>query len=294
MKKNMKRILTLATAVFALSISALAQETVNKTYDFGDFNGIKAGYVHKIYITEGKSDKIEVTCPEKYVEYLDYSVSNGILNLNINLPNYKRKWKYDEDIIVKVQMERIESISLSGAAELIPDGSFRADEAEIDLSGSSKILRTLNLRAKSLDFDLSGASEGSMTGTFNKAEGDVSGAADFTMNADANTLEVKVSGASKYTYTGNAESIEIGCSGASSANLKGETDEIEIKCSGASKVNAKDMIADNAKASASGASTIHVYGNNRLELSSSGASSIKYYGDAKDVRMTNQSITRGK
>ncbi len=291
----MKRILTLFAAIFAMSVCMNAQETVKKTFDFGDFTGIRAGFIHHVHVTEGKSDKIEVTCPEKYASYLDYSVSNGVLNLNIDLPNNRGKFNNrGEEIIVKVQMERIESLKLSGAAELTPQGSFRANDAEIGLSGASKIHGSFNLKADKLDIDLSGASGCSINGAFPEVEADISGASKLGLNAYTKTLAVEASGASGFDFTGKSENIEIECSGASEAKLNGTTNDIDIKCSGASKVDAEEMRAENAKASASGASHIRVYADNRLNLQTSGGSKIKYFGEAKDLRMTNRSITRGE
>ncbi len=272
----MKRFLTLAAAIFALSISAMAQDTVSKTFDLGSFKGVKAGFLHQIHVTEGKSDKIEVTCPEKIEEYLDYQISDGILKLDLDIPNHKRVFKTgNERIVVKIQMKDIEKISLSGMSELIPEGEFRADEADIDISGASKISKPLNLRADKLSCDVSGASE-------------------CNLKADVNTADIEVSGASKCIFTGEAENIEIDCSGASSAKLEGKTRSIDIDCSGASKVDAEKMISSNAVVSASGASGVRVHGDNRLELQASGASNIKYFGEAKDLRMTNKAITRGE
>ncbi len=291
----MKRFLTLFAAVFAMAVSMNAQDTVKKTFDFGDFEGINANFVHHIYITEGKSDKIEVTCPEKYVEYLNYNVTDGVLNFDIDLSKTKRIFNNrDEEIVVKIQMQKIKSISLSGAAELTAEGDFRTDETEIDLSGASKINGTLNLRGTTLEYDLSGTSKCSITGTFTEAKGNISGASEFTFNADVKTLEVEASGTAKCSYTGEADNIDIESSGAANVQLMGKTNYISIECSGAAKADAEQMIAENAKASASGASKIKVYGNEKLELSASAAASIDYYGEAKDVRMTNKSINRGK
>ncbi len=291
----MKRILTFAIALFTLTVSGLAQNTVTKTFDFGDFNGIKAGYIHHIYVTEGRSDKIEVTCPEKYAKNLDYSISNGVLNLGYNQPHgIKNRNTKNDEIVVKIQMERMEYISLSGAAELTAEGNFKADEAKIVLSGASKVNGTLNLKANKLDYDMSGAAVCSMEGAFREAGGELSGAAGFYLLADVSTLDIEASGAAKCNYKGKTDSIDIECSGAANIKLQGSTNDIEIECSGAAKVDAEAMTAKNAKASASGASSIRVYADNRLDLQASAASSIKYFGEAKDLHMANQSISRGR
>ncbi len=289
----MKRILSLAAAIFALSISAFAQETVTKTYDFGEFNGVKAGYVHQIYLTKGKSNKIEVTCPKRLVGYQDYKISGGVLYLNMDVPN-RIRIKNDEEIIVKIQMEDIRSISLSGASKLIPEGKFNGKNVVFKISGASGIEGTLNLAADNLSCSLSGASEAAIEGKFLNVTGKLSGASKLNMDADLNLFDLEASGASSCAFSGETEKVKVDCSGASEIELSGSAKEVSIECSGASEVDAEHMKAVNAYASASGASNIKVNGDNTLELHTSGGSSIKYYGEAKDLRISNKSITRGR
>ncbi len=288
----MRRIFALAAA-FALTVSAFAQEMVNRTFDFGEFDGIKAGYVHTIYLSEGKSNRIEVSFPKRFEEYLDYGVSGGILNLGVDVPN-RLRIKEDEKFKVWVQMEDISLISLSGASGLIPSGEFRGKEVVIKMSGASKVEGTLRLVAESLRYGLSGASEASVSGRFGSARGEISGASELKLKADAEDLEIQASGASECDFSGKTGRVSVECSGASEVELTGSAVEVSIECSGASAVNAEEMVAENATASASGASSIKVYGDNRLELSVSGGSAIKYYGAAKELRMSNKGISRGR
>ncbi len=289
----MKKILLSAIAVFALAAGAFAQDTVTKTYNFGEFNGVKAGYVHEIHLTKGNSDKIEVTCPERLVKYQDYKVLGGTLYLNMEVPN-RFRLKEDEKIVVNIQMEDIRLISLSGASGLTPKGRFSGKNVELKMSGASSMKGTLFLDADYLTYGFSGASEGAISGTFSEVKGELSGASELDIEADVKTYDMEASGASSCNFTGKAESVRIECSGASEIDLEGSTTDISIECSGASEVDAEHMTAVNAYATASGASSVRVYGDNTLELHTSGSSSIKYYGAAKDLRISNKSISRGR
>ncbi len=94
-----------------MAVSMNAQDTVKKIFDFGNFKGLKAGFIHHVYITEGKSDKIEVTCPERYAEYLNYSISECSITGDFSEA----------------------SGDISGAAKLILNGDVR--RLEIEASG---------------------------------------------------------------------------------------------------------------------------------------------------------------
>ncbi len=297
----MKRIITSIAAILVLTISAFAQESVTKTFQFSNFESVSAESIHVVYLTEGNSDEIEVTYPEEYEKYLDYSVANGTLYLKLkHIDKARRIFKNlsrKDEIIVKVQMKEIRNISLSGAAKLVPEGNFTASGDGIfkfTLSGASSTEKeALNISGDKILIEASGASNGSVKGKFNEAIGEVSGASSFYLEFDTKELDIEASGASNYNLNGKAESIDIECSGASSVEIKGVTKEIDIQCSGASKVDAEEMIAENARATASGASHISVYGDNDLNLQTSGASTIKYYGKAKSLQIFNKSISRG-
>lgn len=270
----MKRIITLAVAILALAVSGFAQETVKLNFNLGEFKGIDADFVHHVYVTEGRSNEIEVVCPKKYEENLEYKIYDGTLRLGINLPPLKQKGKKGiEEIVVKIQMTDIEKIKLSGAAKFTMQGDFRGESIYINLSG---------------------ASECSFNGDYENAESKVSGAAKLNMKGNMETLSVCASGAAYSFFEGKADEIEVECSGAANIKLVGTTDEIEIEASGAAKVEADKMIAKDAKATASGASKILVYGSDKMELSSSAAAAIEYFGEAKDLRMSNPAISKGK
>ncbi|MBO9572609.1 MAG: DUF2807 domain-containing protein [Chitinophagaceae bacterium] len=112
-----------------------------------------------------------------------------------------------------------------------------------------------------------------------------SGACDVTVSGELNVKELSIdmSGASDFKGTVKANSINAELSGASDINIKGEVKNINIHCSGASDFKGYDMIADNCKAQASGASGIRLTVNQEISAVASGASDIHYAGDAKMV-----------
>ncbi len=294
----MKRIITIAAAILALSLSAFGDNMVKKTIDLGEFNGISAGFIHEIHVSKGKSNAIEISCPDRYTDYLDYKIVNGTLHLKHGLPNGKRfrGSTSDDKIIVRLQMEEINEIVLSGAAELTATGDFDSSSGNliIDLSGASEIKDVLHTRAKYLKCDLNGASQCTVEGRFTKVTSQLSGAAELDLNGDSDELVIEASGAAECRYEGMAGTIGVECSGAADVEMKGTAKDIAIECSGGCQVDAEDMIADNVTASANGASSIKVYGNKKMKLSASIASSIKYFGPAKELEIANTSIKRGR
>ncbi len=292
----MKRISILIAAIFALSICATARdaEMVNKTFDFDDFNVIYAGFTHHITVTQGSSNKIEVSCPKKYIDHLDYSASRGVLNLNIDLSTNEQNDKTDK-IYVKLQMEEISMISLSGAAEMALLGQFKGGNVfYVNLSGAAELDGESYITAEHIRCVLSGASECSIAGKCNVATAILSGASELDMNIDANSVIIDASGASECNYNGKKMlSVNAQCSGSSEIELTGITEHLRIDCSGASEVDAKNLVAQTAIATANGASKINVTANEKLNLTTTGASKIKYFGKAKEIQTSGKSISKG-
>lgn len=94
---------------------------------------------------------------------------------------------------------------------------------------------------------------------------------------DTRSLDVDCSGASSFTLTGRAVvgDLDIDCSGTSSAYISGKCNKADYDASGASHIYASKMEAVDAKADASGTSSINCFASGRLKQSASGVSSVK-------------------
>ena len=68
-------------------------------------------------------------------------------------------------------------------------------------------------------------------------------------------------------------------SGASDVTINGMVSSLTISASGASDTKGYDLVSDNCRAEASGASDISVTVNKELNAHASGASSINYKGE---------------
>ena len=296
----MKRSIILI-AIAILAIGGAYAQTTTKKFTKGDFTSIKAEYAYNVNITKGSSNIIELICPERIVEYLEVSVSNNTLYLSADMPKgfwgNKVSLKGDEEIIVNVEMEEIENISLSGASSVRAWGKFKTNNFKLTMSGASEIEDALNIEADKFTYSLSGASEAIVCGVFQNISGHISGASEFELNADATNLTAGCSGASEMEYSGRvSEKIAIECTGASEVNMTGNCSEISIECSGASEVDAEEMISQNAQAYATGASFIKVYADGKLNLKASGGSKIRYYGKGEYIpdETSSNPIARGK
>lgn len=111
---------------------------------------------------------------------------------------------------------------------------------------------------------------------------DISGATDVKIDGvlKGRNLKIDLSGASSLKGAVAYESINVDQSGASDSKLSGSVKNLDVDVSGASDFNCFDLIADNCRAEASGASDVFVTVNNDLKVDASGASDVQYKGTA--------------
>nr|WP_294905275.1 head GIN domain-containing protein [uncultured Lacibacter sp.] len=111
---------------------------------------------------------------------------------------------------------------------------------------------------------------------------DASGATDIKIDGvlrGAN-LKLDLSGASSLKGAISYSSMRVDQSGASSSKISGNVNTLDIDVSGASDFTGFDLVTENCKADASGASDIKITVNKDLKVNASGASDVQYKGTA--------------
>jgi hypothetical protein len=105
-----------------------------------------------------------------------------------------------------------------------------------------------------------------------------------------NTLVLDIDGS--VNLTGNAERsitvtinelVALDASGASEVDATGTTGSYQLDASGASRVDVKDLVATDVELDVSGASNVELYAIGTVRGSASGASSLDIYGNPASV-----------
>lgn len=111
---------------------------------------------------------------------------------------------------------------------------------------------------------------------------DVSGATDIKIDGvlKGSNLKVELSGASSLKGAISYTSVTVDQSGASNSKLSGTVTNLDVDVSGASDFTGFDLVSENCRAEASGASDIKITVNKDLKVDASGASDIQYKGTA--------------
>jgi Protein of unknown function (DUF2807). len=205
----------LLIALAAFSCSKEKREcpgSIEKSFDFTDFQRIKLGDANTVKITKGDTYSIKAKGCSNDIADLAIDVEGG-QTLNIRFRNHRQN-RYRIDF--EITMPALLSVNLSGASKGDISG----------FQGQQTVIRTI----------LSGASECKLDGAGSNVSVDISGASVLNVTGSTESLYGVISGASKLESYGLASTeVDLSVSGSSKAWVK-PVDAIYIEASGASRV----------------------------------------------------------
>jgi hypothetical protein len=101
----------------------------------------------------------------------------------------------------------------------------------------------------------------------------------------AEALKIGVSGASEIKGTFTVQQLNVEVSGASVARLSGTATNAMLDASGACKISAYELMAQQCKVNASGASNVRISVKEQFNASSSGGATIFYRGNPSVINV---------
>lgn len=127
-----------------------------------------SGALH-VELSQGNSCSVQIE-PESAKDLVQVEIHDGILYLK-NAPNKKDR---KEKVVVKVSVQDLKELHMSGATSLISVNQLGAETLTLEADGASNV--NLSLKATKLKGDFSGASDVEIAGTCETMNLDVSGA----------------------------------------------------------------------------------------------------------------------
>jgi len=215
--------LTLVT-IFSL-LSAKAQQA----RVIGDFTGVKAGDAFNIEITQGETNSVNVDAPENVQAQIKTELKEGILVISS-----EGNIKSDKPIIIAIGIKSLNSLDISGSADVNSKNQLTISNLMIESSGAGDV--HLDVKGGDIKTKISGAGDVTLKGNIQNLDATISGAGSLKATAlETDKAKVKVSGA------GNAkvnvkQSIDADVSGAGDIIYKGNPAERNVNISGAGSV----------------------------------------------------------
>ncbi len=239
------------TVCIALVLTTLHTSAQNVVYDanaqvrkVGHFTKIHVSSAITLYLSQGNSDAVAVSAGEdRYTNRIRTEVIDGVLKIYVENGVWNG-WNWgNRNLRAYVTVQELNGLEASGASTVkISDG----------------------LKVSDLDIEVSGAS------TFKCESGITAGS----------RVSVELTGASNMTTSIKAQDLKFVLSGASQANIEGASSDMYVDASGASDFKGYGFQTESCRAEASGASSIDITVNKKLDAEASGASSIGYKGEA--------------
>lgn len=228
-----------------------SRNVITQTRSVGTFTGIEAGGAFNIIIQEGPAGSIQIEASDNVVPQITSEVVRDVLVLHLN-----GNFKNIEKLEIKISMNELKVIKLSGAATATFAGNYKTEGAfKMDLSGASKIPE-LNISANMIDVEVSGASKTKIVSKSSNLDIDCSGASKIEISSVvSNKIKCELSGASKLDANFQAATLNIDASGASKANLSGNWNSQKLTASGASNIKNSGLV-EQSEVKTSGAGSI--------------------------------------
>lgn len=232
----MKKLSFILKALVTVVVTVLFLNTVNAqkrdVRDVSGFTGIGLSISADIYLTQAPNYKVEIEGDADYLEKIETVVSGSVLKI-------KRKEHFNFDfhgdkVKIYISMPNINSISISGAGDIIAQTPIKTDKLDVSISGSGNI-KVENLSVKEMDMGISGSGDIYFAGT------DV---------AENTTYSISGSGDIK-TENLQSKKVTIHVSGSGDVRVWA-VDELDAKISGSGDVYYKGRPIVDARTSGSG------------------------------------------
>ncbi len=207
-------------------------ETINKTRNVGNFDGVAVSGSFDVFLVAGDEGKLDITVEENLEPYLVTEVNNG---------NLKIRWKKGTNIrtmrntTITVYFKDVNSLAMSGSGDIISKDVIRGNSLSMAVAGSGDIKVEMDVqKAKSA---ISGSGDIELSGKATEFEAAVSGSGDIdAYDLKTEKAELKIAGSGSIGISVEKE-IVARVSGSGDIKYKGQPRIEDIKVSGSGTVS---------------------------------------------------------
>jgi Putative auto-transporter adhesin, head GIN domain len=203
----------------------LVTETRNET----GFHAIKASIPGKMEVLVDSVYKVEVTCEENIIDYLDTKVVNGVLEINFD------RNVYDVDKLkITVSAPSWDAFELSGSANIDVQNAINGSNLDLEISGSGDI-DLFKAEFDKFNINISGSGNVALNGSGTDMECTVSGSGELeALDCPVKTADINVSGSGDVRLDVST-TLKVNISGSGTVEYKGDA-EVTKNISGSGRV----------------------------------------------------------
>jgi Putative auto-transporter adhesin, head GIN domain len=205
-------------------------DLVYETRDVEDFEAIDLECNADVEVRIDSFFKVEVTCEESIIGYLETNESNGVLKIY-----FSRNVFGVDDLKIKITMPRLNACEVDGSGDIQVLDLVEETKLEIDVSGSGNA-DFLKLDCEDIDVRISGSGEVELNGTAEFLEASISGSGNLdALYCPVERAKINVSGSGDVVLD-VSDLLEVDISGSGTVRYKGDPNlDSDISGSGSVK-----------------------------------------------------------
>ena len=204
-------------------------DLVTETRNVTGFHAIEASIPGKMEVLVDSVYKVEVTCEENIIDYLDTKVVNGVLEINFD------RNVYDVDKLkITVSAPSWDAFELSGSANIDVQHAIDGSNLDLEISGSGDI-DLFKADFDKFNINISGSGNVALNGSGTDMECTVSGSGELeALDCPVKTADINVSGSGDVRLDVST-TLKVNISGSGTVEYKGDA-EVTKNISGSGKV----------------------------------------------------------
>jgi len=173
-----------------LTTKADKSPEITKTFEVGDFTGIKTEIACDIDYVESSEPSLVIKTGTRTMENLKVEVVNGVLIISARKNDFR-----PAELDIKASSSTISYLEIDGALDFEAEQGLNPDSLKIDVNGAADI-EIEGLNTQKIDFEINGASDLELKRVCcNTINGEVNGAADITIKGKAEKTNIDINGA---------------------------------------------------------------------------------------------------
>jgi hypothetical protein len=225
MNLNRKKLTGLALLAGFVTLGVQAQ-TNPQVREVGDFTGIKVGDQFNVIISQSEANTLTINTESGGQSQVKTEVKDGILLISND--------KGEMPVSVRIGVKNINSIEVTGLADVKTDNQLVCDKLTVASNGAGKV--DLDLKANEVKITVSGVGDVVLSGTTAGLDARVSGTGYLkATDLEADKVIAKVSGVGD-AKVNVKQSIDADVSGSGSIIFKGDPKERNVNITGAGSV----------------------------------------------------------
>lgn len=253
----MKKLFSVISLVAAISLSASAANSVQRTEQFSSIGGISVPGDFKVLLQHGATPKVELNVDARVADYCRAYIQGSNVVIELDTKNYPKelknqlRQKNSEPLILEATVSipadgQFNSISLKSNASLVSTSTLRFQQKlSIDTEDNS-VLKLMNVSATSIKVKAENKSNVEFTATASNINVSAENNAVLNLKLSGKNAEIESSGSSTLTVDARVDNITVKPAGQSKYNLTGSSSTMIIFGKGNSYVDAHSFSSQDA------------------------------------------------